>query len=111
MDPAELAVTTRASKRIDEYSHSTRTVAALKTASNMGRDVHPGQSVEYVVVDDSKASQDRVALIENAEQYDAEYYVGEVLRAAESVLSPVGWRERDIRKYLADREDVSLNRF
>ncbi|MFC4553588.1 MULTISPECIES: type B DNA-directed DNA polymerase [Halorussus] len=111
VDPAELAVTTRASKRVDEYQHTTRTVAALEAASNVGREVQPGESVEFVVVDDSKASQDRVALVDEAEDYDAEYYRGEVLRAAESVLSPLGWREGDIRGYLADRVDVGLSRY
>ena len=111
VDPKELVVTTRASKRVEEYEHSTWTVAALEQAGSMGRDVHPGQSVEYVVVDDSKLSQDRVALVSDAKRYDAEYYVGEVLRAAESVLSPLGWREDDIREYLAGRVDATLSRY
>ncbi|WP_280177987.1 hypothetical protein [Halorussus marinus] len=35
----------------------------------------------------------------------------ELIRAAESVLSPVGWRERRIRRYLADRTNASLRRY
>ena len=111
VDPAALAVTTRASKHVEEYAHATRTVAALETAADVGRDVQPGQSFSYVVVDDSKSSRDRVALVEDAQRYDAEYYVEQVLRAAESVLSPLAWREGDIREYLADRVDAGLSRY
>ncbi|WP_158059579.1 type B DNA-directed DNA polymerase [Halorussus halophilus] len=109
--PEALAVTTRTSKRVEEYQQSTRTVAALERASDGGRDLHPGQSVEFVVVDDSKQSRERVALVDEAETYDAEFYAGELIRAAESVLSPLGWREEHIREYLADRTDGSLRSF
>jgi DNA polymerase I len=109
--PGRLAVTSRVSKRIEEYAHSTRTVAAAEEAQAVGRDVRPGESVAYVVVDDAKASRNRVALAEDAERYDAEYYAEQVVRAAESVLSPLGWRESDVRRYLADREDVALSRY
>ena len=109
--PEELAVESRVSKRVEEYQHTTRTVAALEAAQDVGRDVRPGQSVEYVAIDDAKASRDRVALVSEADGYDVEYYVGEVVRVAESVLSPLGWREGEIRGYLANREDASLSRY
>jgi DNA polymerase I len=34
-----------------------------------------------------------------------------LLRAAESVLAPLGWRRADIEDYLADRTDASLSDF
>ncbi|WP_135855194.1 type B DNA-directed DNA polymerase [Halorussus salinus] len=111
VNPEELAVKSRVSKHVEEYHRSTRTVAAFESAADVGRDVRPGQSVEYVVVDDAKSSRDRVALVSEAEEYDAEYYAEQVIRAAESVLSPLGWRESEIRGYLADREDASLSRY
>lgn len=110
-DLEELAVTTRVSKHVEEYAQSTQTVAALEEARTVGRNIRPGQSVTFVVVDDSKSSRERVALVDDADHYDAEYYAGEVIRAAESVLSPVGWRETDIRSYLTKREDASLSRY
>jgi len=111
VEPAALAIANRASKRADEYRRSTRTVAALERAADRGRERRPGQSVSFVVVDDSTRSRDRVALVDEADTYDADYYADELIRAAESVLSPVGWCERRIRRYLADRTDASLRRY
>jgi DNA polymerase I len=111
VDPERLAVTTQVSKRVNEYQQLTRTVAALEEAARVGQDVQPGQSVEYVVIDDSKASPDRVALLDRANGYDVDYYIEEVLRAAESVLSPLGWRADDIRSYLSNQIDATLSRY
>ena len=104
-------MTSRVSKQVEEYAHSTRTVAALEEAQTVGRDVRPGQRVTFVVVDDAKSSRERVALVGDADRYDVDYYVTAVIRAAESVLSPVGWREAEIRSYLSDRDDASLSRY
>ena len=68
--------------------------------------------MEYVVVDDSKQSSDRVAFAsEGLDEYDVDFYRTQLLRAAESVLSPLGWREGEIKQYLADHKDVSLQAF
>ncbi|PSP55205.1 DNA polymerase I [Halobacteriales archaeon QS_1_67_19] len=111
VDPSALAIATSTAKRIDEYRRSTRTVAAVARAADRGREPSPGQSVEYVVVDDDKRSRDRVALVEAADDYDATFYADRLLRAAESVLAPVGWRTAEIREYLADRTDASLRSY
>lgn len=50
-------------------------MAALKRARDQELGVHPGQDIEYVVVDDLKSSRDRVALAhEEIAEYDPEYY-------------------------------------
>jgi len=108
VSPAELAIEQRTSKAPEEYVHATRTVAALERAEDMGRGLHPGQNVEYVVVDDTKRSRDRVRLVDEADRYDAEFYCEQLVRAAESVVSPLGWRGDDICEYLADRTDAGL---
>ena len=33
------------------------------------------------------------------------------MRAAESVLSPLGWRRSEIEAYLSDREDAAISAF
>lgn len=109
VDVSALAETSRVSKRVEEYQHSTRTVAALEEANASGRDVRPGQSVEFIVVDDSKRGHERVALVGEAGEYDGEYYEDLLVRACESVLSPLGWREGEVREYLAERTDASLS--
>jgi DNA polymerase elongation subunit (family B) len=65
-----------------------------------------------VIVDDDADSVDRVRLPhEKHEAYDTAYYTRELRRAAENILAPLGWDERDIQQYLADRTDASLVQF
>ncbi|SFL45491.1 DNA polymerase I [Halogranum rubrum] len=112
LDVSELVITNRVSKPLDEYTRTTRNVAALERAETRGLCRNPGQNVDYVVVDDSKQTADRVALAtEGVEEYDIEFYRKQLIRAAESVLSPLGWREADITQYLADYKDISLQTF
>jgi DNA polymerase I len=108
----ELVIRTRVSKPLAGYTQATRTVAALQRAEAQGLAVHPGQDIEYVVVDDEKASRDRVALAhEDIGTYDAAYYETQVIRAAASVLSPLGWDQEAIRETLSDGRSPELAAF
>ena len=112
VDPCRLAIKNRVSKPLEAYTQSTRNVAALQRATDLALEKHAGQNVEYVVIDDSKDDRDRVTLlVEDPETYDPAFYVDEVIRAAESVLAPLGYREDDIRTYLADHVDTTLATF
>nr|WP_176705315.1 type B DNA-directed DNA polymerase [Halobacterium sp. GN101] len=102
----------RVSKPLEGYSQNTQNVAALKRAREQELAVHPGQDIEYVVVDDEKSSRDRVALAHEAiETYDASYYETQLVRAVESVLSPLGWDRTDIRRELSDERDAVLSSY
>ena len=84
----------------------------MKRARDQDLAVHPGQDIEYVVVDDEKSSRDRVALAhEEIETYDASYYETELIRAVESVLSPVGWDRTEIRRELEEIRVPELTAF
>jgi len=112
VDPTALEVTKRASKQLEEYTQSTRTTAALQRSTDHGRESFAGADISYVVVDDDKSGRERVRLpSENCSSYDTEFYRERLLRAAESVLSPVGWGAERIRETLADRTDLSLAHF
>lgn len=102
----------RVSKPLEGYSQNTQNVAALKRAREQELAVHPGQDIEYVVVDDDKSSRGRVALSHQAiETYDASYYETQLVRAIESVLSPLGQDRSDIRRELSGERDAVLNSF
>ncbi|ELZ29096.1 DNA polymerase I [Halogeometricum pallidum JCM 14848] len=102
----------RVSKPLDGYTQNTQNVAALKRARDQDLAVHPGQDIEYVVVDDEKSSRDRVALTHEAvETYDPSYYETQLVRAVESVLSPLGWDRTDIRRELAETRELDLMAF
>ncbi|ELZ21053.1 DNA polymerase I [Halosimplex carlsbadense 2-9-1] len=102
----------RVSKPLEGYSQNTQNVAVLKRARDQNLAIHPGQDIEYVVVDDEKSSRDRVALAHEAsETYDASYYETQLVRAVESVLLPLGWDRTDIRRRLTETREVELTEF
>jgi len=114
VDPADLAVTRRVSKPPGEYSRETRAVAARRRYDAHGVDRHPGQSVEYVVVDDDDADgRRRVRLpFEDCSDYDADHYADRLIRAAETVLSPFdGWDRGRVERALRDTRDLTLSSF
>jgi DNA polymerase I len=102
----------RVSKPLEGYTQNTQNVAALKRARDQDLAVHPGQDIEYVVVDDEKTSRERVALAhEEIETYDASYYETQLVRAVESVLSPLGWDRTEIRRELTGTQVPELTAF
>ncbi len=110
--PERLVEEVRVSKPLDAYTHTTRTVAALERADAQGVEAHPGQRVKYVVVDDARSTRDRVALAHEApESYDAAYYETQLVRAVESLLSPLGWDCTDVRLALDGHEAPELAAF
>jgi len=109
---ADLVERNRVSKPLEGYSQNTQNVAALKRAREQNLAVHPGQDIEYVVVDDEKSSRERVALAHEAgKTYDASYYETQLVRAVESVLSPLGWNQEEIRKHLSSMENAVLSTY
>jgi DNA polymerase I len=112
VDPDRLTERIRVSKPVDAYTQYTHTVAALERARDQDLSVHPGQGIAYVVVDDAKKSRDRVALAhETIDDYDPSYYETQLVRAVESVLSPLGWDREDIRQWLAETTDSTLSAY
>jgi len=105
----QLVERNRVSKPLEGYTQNTQNVAALKRSRDQNLVIHPGQDIEYVVVDDEKFSRERVALAhEDVETYDPSYYETQLVRAVESVLSPLGWDRTDIRRELAETRETDL---
>ena len=114
VDPGALAITKRVSRPLAAYRRRTRTVAALERYDRHGIDRHPGQSVEYVVADDDADGPERVRLpfeFEDDPAYDADHYATLLVRACESVVSPLGWDRSRIRRHLRDGRTVRLSAF
>ncbi len=108
----DLVERNRVSKPLEGYTQNTQNVAALKRARDQDLAVHPGQDIEYVVVDDEKNSRERVALAhEEIETYDASYYEMQLVRAVESLLSPLGWDRTEIRRELTEIRMPELTAF
>ena len=116
IDPAALAITKRVSKPRSAYRQRTRSVAALERYERQGIDRRPGQSVRYVVADDDARGPERVRLPFEADaaerlEYDAAFYATLLVRACESVVSPLGWDRSRIRRHLREGRTVRLSAF
>jgi len=112
VDPDRLVTEIQISKNPEEYTRRTLTTAALERATALGLDRSAGQTVDYIVVDDTKQSAERVRLsLESPTRYDPDYYDRELIRAATSVLSPSGWFENRIRQHLSETNQPSLESF
>ena len=112
VDTQRLTRTTQTSKAREEYRQQTRTVAALERRDDEGIAHRPGQDVAYVVVDDERDGRERVRLPhESGDDYDSAFYRDRLLRATESVLSPLGWRRDDIEAEVSGRVSLTLSHF
>ncbi|MFC6793913.1 type B DNA-directed DNA polymerase [Halobaculum halobium] len=110
--PSDLLITQRVSKRAEQYRHETVTVAALKRAKWKDCALAAGQRVEYLVFDDDARGLGRVRLShEELRGYDTAWYRKQAIRAAESVLSPLGWDRERIRRTLVGYRDSRLSAF
>ena len=109
-----LTITTRVTKSPEQYAHRTRSVAALERADNCGLDIAPGERLSYLVVDDTARSTERVRLaheIDSQTPYDTAFYQQRAIRAAASILSPLGWGTDAIDAYLSNTDTQSIAAF
>ncbi|QLG63170.1 type B DNA-directed DNA polymerase [Halorarum salinum] len=112
VDPADLVVTTRATRGPGEYEADTLTAAALDRHSHLGVGRSAGQSVRYVVVDDGARERGRVRLpFEEPGGYDEGFYRELLVRAAASVVSPFGWDRDRLDRELSSERDARLGSF
>ncbi len=112
VESSKLAVTKRASRPLEEYSQASRTTAALRRQRANGHQSFAGENVTYVVVDDETQGRSRVRLAyEDGSSYDCEFYREQLLRAAESVLAPLGWRDTDIEETISNGTTPALSSF
>jgi DNA polymerase I len=103
----------KTSKPLEAYQVNNRSVSALKRAKHHGVEMKPGQSVRFIVRDDDADTMDRTRLDFETQEgdYDPVFYKTELIRAAESILSPLGLDREDIRRRLSDSEKSTLQEF
>ena len=90
---SKLLVTRRVSKPLDGYRQANDSVSALHQLHSEGIEVNPGEQVRFVITRaGSRDLGDRVTAEPFASdgEYDPEAYVDLLLRAAETMFSPMG---------------------
>jgi len=88
----DLIITTCVSRDIRKYRVETFTKAALFQLKKAGVHLEPGQSVRYVVCNEkTKNPMKRVCIseyLENNEKIDVDFYLRQIAKCAESILTP-----------------------
>jgi len=95
VDVQELLVTKRLSKSPLNYSHDVFQAIAAKQLEKAGFEVHPGQTVQYLIVNaQSRWANERVAAVQLLKpnvHYDVEEYVKMLFSAGETLLGVFGY--------------------
>lgn len=90
VDMRDLVLNSRLSREPDEYQTTSRAAVAAKQLVEMGKDLHAGQKVRYVLIEsDTKNPLRRVKaveLIDDSMQYDSDAYAKLCLRSFESLI-------------------------
>ena len=112
----DLVFKTRVSKEVNEYQQFNNQVAGLMQLRDEGIEVHPGNSLRYVITDHtSKNWETRVKvaeLIDGSEEYDKVFYLKYLAKSGENLLSPFGYSEERLAEVLnGGRRQVGLERF
>ncbi|GAB7009508.1 type B DNA-directed DNA polymerase [Halorubrum trueperi] len=112
VDPDALVIDNRISKRPDEYQRKSLTALAAKRAERTGIGPSPGQTVRYVVVDETRSGIERMRLEhERPTTYDPTWYEKLATRAVESVVVPLGWQRIDIERYLSETTELTIDSY
>jgi DNA polymerase elongation subunit (family B) len=100
----DLVFTTTISKDIASYRVNTLVKSALLQLQDLGVQVEPGQSVRYLVTDEySRNYKKRVCLAEKmqgTENIDVGYYLRQLVKCAESLLTPFGYTIEKLQETL-----------
>jgi len=104
VDHKDLVFTTTISKDIVNYKVNTLPKSALLQLQDFGVQVQPGQSVHYIVTDESSRNyKKRVCLAEGMqgiEDIDVGYYHRQLAKCAESLLIPFGYTREKLQGML-----------
>jgi DNA polymerase I len=100
---ADLVVSRRVTKTLDQFTTSTLTHSALLRADSLGHQILPGRKARFVVVKPANNHpMNRVILVEeiattNGVKIDYQYYHDLAVRATWAILAPFGWSDEEIK--------------
>ncbi|MFQ6106945.1 MAG: DNA polymerase domain-containing protein [Thermoplasmata archaeon] len=104
----DLILTLRVSRNLEEYSVFNNQVAALTQLKREGVEIHPGETIRFVLLDsESKNAYERLRIadfLEGDDSYDKEKYIELLCRMGETLLQPLGYGRGKIRKLIATEQ-------
>lgn len=113
-DLKDLVFTSVVSKDLEYYHQLNNNLACLLQLKNKGLRVRPGEQVKYIITDAESKRYDRKVkvwqLAKGNERllYDKKKYLTLLLKAAESMLSPLGYTERKLADIVRPARQLTL---
>ncbi len=105
----QLKIFTTLTKKPENYESTAPHVEAAKKAIKQGKDIGPGDTVAYVITRGGGTISSRAETVENAQDYDSDYYIeNQVLPAAVRVLKVFGYTEGQLK---GEGKQSGLGRF
>ena len=103
INPRELVLRRRIQKDMTEYSTNTMNALVVKELARYGMNIHPGEIIEYIIIDQSgkRDPQKAKSLLtyEYGDGYDTEQYTDMLLKSVETLLAPFGYDLNRLREY------------
>lgn len=98
----DLVITQNISRSPGEYQQQCSQAIAAQLAMLHGHDIQPGQTIRYVHIDSQSSNPLRRVALPNtsaAAHYDKDKYRELLLRAADTLLTPLGWNYEKLDHY------------
>ena len=109
MDINDMVIKTQLKKKIEEYESIGPHVAVARQMLQKNIRVIPGSIISYVITEGKGLIRDKAKLVEDAKNYDAEYYINhQVLPSVENIFEAVGYKKEDL---LSKGNQVRLGEF
>ncbi|MFH0988664.1 MAG: DNA polymerase domain-containing protein [bacterium] len=103
-NPMDLVMKRHITKDADEYANNSISAVVSKMVKEMGVPLSPGESIEFIILDQSGKKRPEkakpLALYAFEDGYDIEQYTEFALRAAETLLLPFGYDVEKLKEYL-----------
>lgn len=106
---SKVVIFTQLSKDISEYDAIGPHVAAAQRMMDKGQEVGAGTVIKYVITKGEGKIRDRARLVEEAKEYDDEYYISnQVIPAVEKIFEVLGVPKEEL---IEDKEQSKLSKY
>ncbi len=119
VNPMELVIRRHISQEADEYANNSISAVVTKMLQRSGINLAPGESIEFIIVDQSgKNTQEKakpLSLYAFEDGYDIEKYTELALKSAETILLPFGYDLEKLKSFCSvnqkEKKISTLNLF
>ncbi len=109
VNPLDLVLRRHITKEADEYTNNSVSAVVAKLVKEMGVHLSPGESIEFIILDQSgKRKPEKakpLALYAFEDGYDTEQYTEFALKAIETLLFPFGYDVEVLKRHLGLSKD------